>query len=129
MSGESLLDTNIVIGLFAGEETILRRLEKNPRVFLSSIGVGELYYGARKSHRTEENLTRINQFIANIVVLACDLDTAVEYSLLKSELQRRGRPIPENDIWMAAIARQYGLRLVSRDAHFAEVDRLDWEQW
>ena len=129
MRGDFLLDTNIVIGLFAGEESVRRRVAEAPGIVLSSITVGELYYGARKSHHVDENLRRIDELIAGIVVLACDLDTAVEYGLIKHELQTKGRPLPENDVWTAAIARQYDLRLISRDKHFAEIERLNWESW
>jgi tRNA(fMet)-specific endonuclease VapC len=129
MPGELLLDTNIVIGLFADDEIICRRLVEAPNAMLSSIAVGELCYGARKSRQVEENLAKIGQLVAGMVVLACDLETAFVYSLIKNELRAKGHPLPENDIWMAAIARQYGLRLISRDRRFAEIDSLDWEPW
>ena len=129
MSGELLLDTNVMIGVLSGEERIHRRLAENPRVLLATIVVGELYYGARRSHRVEENLATINRFAAGTTILGCDITTAHEYALIKNELRLKGRPIPENDVWMAAIARQYDLTLVSRDKHFAEVDRLRLEQW
>lgn len=129
MRGDYLLDTNIVIGLFAGDESVRRHVAEAPGIVLSSIAVGELYYGARKSHRADENVRRIDDLIAGIVVLPCDLDTAVQYGFIKHELHAKGRPLPENDVWMAAIARQYDLRLISRDRHFAEIERLDWESW
>jgi len=129
MSGEFLLDTNVVISLLQGEESIRERLAENRRVLLSTIVLGELYYGARKSGRVEENLTRINRLAVATVVLGCDIITAHEYSVIKNELRLKGRPIPENDIWLAAIARQYDLILVSRNKHFAEVQELALEQW
>lgn len=129
MSGEFLLDTNVVISLLQGEESIRERLAENRRVLLSTIVLGELYYGARKSGRVEENLTRINRLAVATVVLGCDIITAHEYSVIKNELRLKGRPIPENDICLAAIARQYDLILVSRDKHFAEVQELALEQW
>jgi tRNA(fMet)-specific endonuclease VapC len=55
--------------------------------------------------------------------------TAVLYGEVKSELKQMGTPIPENDIWIAAIARQYGLTVVSRDKHFSLIINLASESW
>jgi len=129
MNGEFLLDTNIVIGLLAGEEAICQCLAQRTKVLLSTIVLGELYYGARKSRRINENLAKINKFAFGTVILGCDITTAYEYSTIKNELRLKGRPIPENDLWLAAVARQYDLILVSRDRHFAVVDKLLLEQW
>jgi tRNA(fMet)-specific endonuclease VapC len=63
------------------------------------------------------------------VVLACDLDTAREYGVIKNALREKGRLIPENDIWIAAIARQHDLTLVTRDEHFKEIKHLKVEMW
>ncbi len=129
MSGKFLLDTNIVIALFAKERKVLQKLQKADRVFLSSIAVGELLYGAHKSSQVRGNVARIEEFAAANSVLACDLETARHYGRIKDRLRRNGRPLPENDIWIAALARQYGLTLVSRDAHFTEVENLPVKAW
>ncbi|OQY14885.1 MAG: hypothetical protein B6I32_08525 [Desulfobacterium sp. 4572_20] len=62
-------------------------------------------------------------------ILGCDLQTSREYAKIKNALREKGRPIPENDIWIAAIAVQYNLTLVSRDDHFKRIDRLHTEIW
>jgi len=129
MSGRFLLDTNVVVGLLTGDEVIRQHLTQDAKVFLPAVVVGELYYGARKSHRAEENLARINQFAFSTVVLDCDIETANEYSMVKNELRLKGRPIPENDLWVAAIARQHNLVLVSQDKHFVDIERISLEQW
>ena len=98
-------------------------------VLVSSVVLGELYYGAQKSSRLDKNLRQINRFMTTAAVLETDAETAYEYGLLRNELRIKGRPIPENDIWIAAAARQHNLTLVSRDRHFAEVENLHWEQW
>jgi len=61
--------------------------------------------------------------------LRCDLRTAHQYGIVKELLRRKGRPIPENDVWIAATALLHGLPLVTRDAHFAHVDGLVVEVW
>lgn len=76
MSGRFLLDTNIVIGLFADDAAVKDSLAQADEVFSASIVVGELCYGAQKSGRSEANLARIDEFSASIVVLPCDADTA-----------------------------------------------------
>ena len=129
MSGRVLLDTNIVIALFAKEAVIGQRLTEAEEVFVSSIVLGELYYGAQKSARVETNVTRVNTFAASNTILGCDTTTAQYYGAIKNQLRAKGQPIPENDIWIAAIARQHQLTLVTRDEHFRAVDGLTIEQW
>ena len=62
-------------------------------------------------------------------VLPCDRATAARYGELKAALRAQGTPIPENDLWIAALARQHALTLVTRDAHFAGVRGLVVERW
>jgi tRNA(fMet)-specific endonuclease VapC len=129
MNGRFLLDTSIVIALFAGDPAVQEHLEEAEEVFVPSIVLGELYFGVRKSGRVQQNLRRIDEFAFNSEVLACDLDTARGYGEIKSALQAKGRLIPENDFWIAAIARQHDLTLVARDGHFKEVKHLKVEAW
>jgi tRNA(fMet)-specific endonuclease VapC len=128
MNGKYLLDTNIVIAIFAGDTNVLERLAHSNEVFLPSIVLGELY-GARKSRHVDANIVRIDEPAASSALLGCDIDTSRHYGQIKNNLRAKGRPIPENDIWIAAVAQQHGLTLVSRDAHFNEVDTLSLEVW
>jgi tRNA(fMet)-specific endonuclease VapC len=127
--GEVLLDTNIVLALFARDAFVQERLAASVAVFVPSIVLGELYYGAYKSGRIEANLARLDQFVTSSAVLGCDTMTAQQYGRIKNNLRAKGRPIPENDIWIAAVAQQHQLTLVSRDEHFKEVDGLLLETW
>lgn len=129
MSGRYLLDTNIIIAIFAEEESIAVKLAQADEVFIPSIALGELYYGARSSGRPEANIERVNELAANCAVLACDAETARHYGIVKSVLRVKGKPLPENDIWVASLAIQHNLTVVSRDGHFYEVDSLDIESW
>ncbi len=129
MNGKYLLDTNLVIALFAGESPITKRLRDVEEIFIPSIVMGELYYGARKSSRAEENIARLDDFAASNVVLSCDTGIARRYGEVKDRLRQKGRPIPENDIWIAAMALEYDLTLVTRDVHFSEVAGLKIETW
>ncbi|MEM9006109.1 MAG: type II toxin-antitoxin system VapC family toxin [Cyanobacteria bacterium P01_F01_bin.86] len=129
MSGSYLLDTNIIIGLFAGQASIINQLRQSDEVFIPSIALGELHYGARKSGRVQQNLERIEEFVADVTVVDCDAATARQYGDVKNRLRQKGRPLPENDIWIAALALQYDLVLVTRDAHFQHIEGLQIVQW
>lgn len=129
MNGKYLLDTNIVIAIFAGDTDVLERLAHCNEVSLPAIVLGEPYYGARKSTHVDANIGRIDDLAASSVLLGCDIDTSRHYGRIKNYLRAKGRPIPENDIWIAAVAQQHGLTLVSRDTHFHEVDTLSLEVW
>lgn len=128
-NGKYLLDTNIVIAMFANEVNIEVERQNTGRVFLPSPVIGELYYGARNSDRPIENITRINRLTERIPSISCDLETARWYGIIKNQLRQKGHLIPDNDIWIAAIAMQRELILVTRDAHFNEVDSLQLERW
>ena len=129
MSGRFLLDTNIIIALWVNDEAITNQLATASEVFVSSITLGELYYGARKSTWSAKNMARIDDFAARSRILLCDLTTAQNYGQIKNALRAKGRPIPENDLWIAAIAVQHGLTLVTRDDHFSAIDGLPTAKW
>jgi tRNA(fMet)-specific endonuclease VapC len=129
VSGRFLLDTNIVIAIFAAEPAVLERVATVDEVFVPAITLGELYYGAQKSTRSEANINRIDAFSTTMAILGCDEATARQYGRIKDELRAKGRPIPENDIWIAAVAMQHGLTVVSRDDHFANIAGLPVEVW
>lgn len=121
MNGSYLLDTNIIIALFARDPMVEERLVRATSVYVPAIAIGELFYGSYKSTRVEENLSRIEAFAAQSAVLNCDMDTARHYGRIKDELRQKGKPVPENNIWIAALSVQHELRLITRDAHFTEV--------
>lgn len=129
MNGKYLLDTNIVIELWRRNASVAERLRGAEEVFISTIVLGELYYGAFRSSRVEHNLTLIEEFASNNTVLYCDSETARRYGEIKNGLRVKGQPIPENDIWIAALAIQHDLTLSTRDAHLEQVDNLKIEAW
>ncbi|MEB3181374.1 MAG: type II toxin-antitoxin system VapC family toxin [Nostocaceae cyanobacterium] len=129
MSGRYLLDTNIIIALFADEAVVKNNLAQAHEVLIPSVVIGELCYGARKSRRTQANLARVDELVANSTVLGCDAETARQYGEVKNKLRLKGRPLPENDIWIAALALQHDLIVVTRDAHFQEVENLQTVAW
>ena len=129
MNGRCLLDTNIVIALLVGEKNVLEGLQKVDEVFLSNVVLGELYYGAYKSEQSRNNIERIEELAKSSVVISSDENVAQKYGEIKNALRAKGRPIPENDIWIAATAILYHLTLITRDKHFDEVENLLSESW
>ena len=129
MSGKYLLDTNIVIALFAEDPSVQKHIAKAGEIFIPAVVIGELFFGAFKSERPKANSARIENFAASNTVLACDIGTSREYGRIKNILHKKGCPIPENDIWIAALAMEHGLTLVSRDEHFKKIDKLKRTTW
>lgn len=127
--GNYLLDTNIVIAMVANDAAVQEGIRNAGEVYLATPVIGELYYGARKSGKTAENVATIDLLTQRFPRLDCDLETAQWYGIIRNRLQRKGRPIPNNDIWISAIAIQHDLVLVTRDSHFDEVDTLQVQRW
>ena len=105
------------------------RLDVEAAAAISVVTLGELYYGAMKSTRSTENVAKIDSLAAGLTVLTCDPTTAQRFAEVKDGLRRKGTPLPENDVWIAAAARQHGLTLATRDAHFRAIDGLAIELW
>jgi len=128
MAGSFALDTNIVVAYLNNEDQIRRRLA-GITAYVPGIVAGEMYHGAMRSIRVADNIASLEDFLAISVVLNCHLSTARHYGEVHHALRLKGRPIPENDIWIAATALQHGLTLVTRDAHFNQVDQLLVATW
>jgi tRNA(fMet)-specific endonuclease VapC len=130
MNGSCLLDTSIVIGLLGNDASIVRKIKSFKRsIYIPSIVLGELFYGVERSTKKEENRERVESLAETSKILDCDLATARTYGMIKSALKLRGTPIPENDIWISALAVQYNLVLITRDKHFDNVEMLTVDKW
>jgi tRNA(fMet)-specific endonuclease VapC len=129
VGGRFLLDTSIVVEFFTGNLRVARAMADAEQVFVPVIAIGELLMGAQRSARREESLKQVRDLTAATATLPCDEETAWAYGLIKNELRAKGRPIPENDVWIAALARQHGLVLATRDAHFNEIDDFPVVSW
>ena len=124
-----LLDTNIIIAVLNGEAGVLNRLQRGHESFLSVITIGELLRGALGSQRVTANVAKVQTLAERMVVLPCELATAEHYARIKHHLRSKGRPLPDNDVWIAATAEQRELVLVTRDVHFSHIETLTTEQW
>jgi tRNA(fMet)-specific endonuclease VapC len=129
VAGKVLLDTSLIVDALAGSIAAWRMIKGAEDVLVPVITVGELPYGAERSDQPETEIARVEAFIARRTVLHCKTETARWYAQIRNHLRAKGRPIPDNDIWIAALARQHRLILVTRDAHFGEVDALPVLSW
>lgn len=123
-AGSVLLDTNVVIAHFRNDPNLTSNLVSASALYLPWIVLGELHYGAHRAQRRDEQFALIRDFLQTSILLLPDQATAERYGQVKAELGALGKPIPENDVWIAALARQYDLPLATRDAHFALVPLL-----
>lgn len=128
-SGKYLLDTSIAVAILRNAPSVIQASSQAAELFISAIALGELYYGAYRSTNRESNLQAVKQFAQNCTVLSINDEIAECYGELKDHLRRAGKPIPENDLWIAATALVYNLPLVSHDSHFREVPDLEVVDW
>lgn len=128
MNGDYALDTSTVIKIFAQDKEVLNKVEQCRKIYIPSTVIGELYYGAYNSTKVKKNVKRIEGLIETTPILDSNIVTAKHYGLIKEELKIKGTPIPENDIWIAAIANQFDLKLAVRDNHFKYIDSLNYEE-
>lgn len=123
MNGK-LIDTNVIIRFFKGETELFSLFDNMEQLYVSSISVGELMYGAELSKKSDFNRENYFSFCEQIKILQPDLEIAKMYGKIKSNLKAKGRPIPENDIWIAATALAADLELVTADSDFENVSGL-----
>jgi predicted nucleic acid-binding protein len=124
-----ILDTNAVSALFVGDPALEKILSGEPRHQLPVIVVGEYRYGLLRSRHRGHLEGLLETLIRESIILPVDEATAETYSRVRDELRQRGKPIPENDLWIAALARQHHQPVVSRDGHFDDVPDLRRIAW
>jgi len=144
-----LLDTNHCSQLLENNPTVTQKLSDLGDVIVGTCVIvqGELVFGASISGQRETNLQQIKKFLDNINVYQIDQETAGIYGNMKAAIfnhfgpkekakrrkfAKKGLGIGENDLWIAAIAKRYGLIVVSSDGDFdriREVEDLSVEKW
>ena len=124
-----ILDANAVSDLFSGDDRLASLLGDTRRHHLPSVVVGEYRYGLLGSSKQQVLVEMLEVLLGASILLPVDGSTAKHYALVRDQLQRHGTPIPENDVWIAALARQHDQPVVTRDVHFDAVEglrRLSW---
>ena len=124
-----ILDTNAVSAILAGDKRIQAHLPPGERQHLPVVVIGEYQFGMLGSKRRKKLELGFERLESQSIVLPSDRETADMYAAIRHGLKLRGRPIPEIDLWIAALARQHSLEIVSRDPHFDHVEgirRISW---
>jgi len=121
-----LIDTNSYSQLYKGDRYVERMLSRSTDIFLSAISLGELYLGFLEGTKKEENLSFLKKFLnkPGVSILKVNKSTSSIYAKVKFDLRRKGTLIPENDIWIAALAIESDSVLVSYDKHFSDIPGL-----
>lgn len=124
-----LLDSSVVIPHLRGKLDLAAQAPAAEPLFLPLTALGELYKGVFKSSQPEKNRLLVETFLQTVAVLHPDTATAIHYARISADLEQKGTPIPENDVWIAAVALECGMPLATRDVHFSRVDGLMLLQW
>lgn len=121
-----LLDTSAYTLLSYGHSEALRYIQSAEQILLPVVVLGELYSGFAYGSRTDENRRVLNEFYREnrVVITTLSTDTAEQYAKIYTLLRRIGRPIPTNDMWIAAAALEHGARLLTADSHFSHIPLL-----
>lgn len=125
MTGSSVaLDTNYAVHVLNDVAKIVNWLKGFSELCIPVTAIGELRFGALKSRRRQENLLKVESLVARCRIIETRAATAERYSQIRFELFRKDRPIPENDLWIAAACTEYSLPLATDDSHFEAVEDL-----
>lgn len=124
-----ILDTNALSAIADGEASAMDIAARAERLAVPVIVLGEYRLGIAQSRRRAIYQDWLREWISAVAVLEIDEETTHSYAAIGLELKKKGKPIPANDLWIAAACRQHSLPLLSRDKHFDLVSglrRLDW---
>lgn len=124
-----ILDTNALSAFVDGDAGVGQILRSQARAAIPVIVLGEFRYGIGESRHRKAYESWLSSELRNFDILAVTEQTAIAYAALRSELKRQGRPIPANDAWIAALAIQHRLPILSRDAHFDAVAGIQRSTW
>lgn len=126
MTGSHLVDSDVLVPLLNGDTSVAELLAQR-RCYLSVIVLGELRFGASNSDHEDANQARVDNLAAAMPLLGIDAATSRIYGRLRAEQRRKGKPIPKNDLWIAAQAMQRDLTVLAIDKHYDSVDGLKLE--
>ena len=121
-----LIDTNIYIEFLRGNKDFINVLNSTDMIAFSVVSVGELLAGFKVAKDEQKYLKELDEFLYSPRLLLYDIDTETSefYAKIFNELKAAGNPIPTNDIWIAALALQHGIKLLTMDNHFKKVPGL-----
>lgn len=124
-----ILDTNSLSAIADNEAAAVRIFSQAASIELPVIALGEYRFGIGQSRRRSEYEEWLRELVGATRVLAIDDETTRHYAQIRAELKKAGHPVPSNDLWIAALARQHRLSLMSQDKHFDTVRDLQRVGW
>ena len=124
-----ILDTNAVSALADGDPGLLEKVASVAQFSLPVVVLGEFRFGIARSRHHARYARWLEQLVAVSSVLLVDEETAASYAAVRERLRKKGRPIPSNDAWIAALALQHTLPVMTQDEHFDLVDGLQRKAW
>jgi tRNA(fMet)-specific endonuclease VapC len=124
-----ILDTNALSAFVDGDAGVGDALRTQARAAIPVVVIGEFRYGIAQSKRRSAYEAWLESNLVHFDILSVTEETAIAYAALRLALKRSGRPIPANDAWIAALALQHRLPVLSRDAHFDAVPGLNRRSW
>jgi len=124
-----ILDTNALSAAADREPAALELVARAQRVAVPVIVLGEFRLGIAQSRHQATYENWLRKWLTAVRVLEVDEETTLHYAAIGLGLKRTGKPIPANDLWIAALCRQHSLPVLSRDRHFDLVDGLERIEW
>ena len=123
-----LLDSSAYSAFMQGSHEVRELIHAAEEVLFSAVVIGELLFGFRRGAYFEQNLAELRSFLGRPYASFVPVGpvTADRYSRVMTALKAKGRPIPTNDVWIAAHTMETGADLVSSDQHFEHVDGIVW---
>jgi predicted nucleic acid-binding protein len=120
------IDTNIYTSFKVNDQHVVETFRNCDIIGVDITVIAELFSGFSLGDKEKKNRQELEEFLNSprIEILLHDLETADYYALVVKRLRAKGRPIPTNDIWIAANAMKHGLALYSFDNHFEEIEGL-----
>ena len=124
-----ILDTNALAAVADGDGDVATLLSAADRVAIPVIVLGEYWFGILQSRRQGEYERWLADTLSVTPVFEITETTTRHYAAIRLDLKRSGKPIPSNDLWIAALCREHRFDLLSRDAHFDWVKGLNRVEW
>jgi predicted nucleic acid-binding protein len=124
-----ILDTNALSELAEGDLHLRKAIENEDDLALPAVVLGEFLYGIRQSRKRSQYESWLDVFRDRYPVLSIGPETAAAYADIRAELRAAGRPMPSNDLWVAALGREHRFGIVTRDRHFKAVSGITLVPW
>ncbi len=121
----AIIDTNIVVDYIKNIEIVNKLVDRYETLYMPVIVSGELIFGAINSPNPNREISKYEMFVERCQILEINEKVAEKYAEIRLELKKKGKPIPENDIWIGAICIANELPLITQDRHFQNIEQLN----